>query len=196
MRIIPSLISYPGVLALYILGLGNKPSGMIPDRYYTVFVRMIPRRVWTTGIKLQKNLLKLYNNIIYYARRFLPQEDFPNPSRVFFFECTSVQITSTGISKMITEDQQSQLQNTAYPYQHGSFGHPEFEEIMQQVFDKLMVTFFRYLLCSYWVLICNLYELIYVVAVLINQPSNRQSLIWFDTYNTYNTYKSGEYNTV
>ena len=97
---------------------------------------------------------------------------------------------------MITEDQQSQLQNTAYPYQHGSFGHPEFEEIMQQVFDKLMVTFFRYLLCSYWVLICNLYELIYVVAVLINQPSNRQSLIWFDTYNTYNTYKSGEYNTV
>ena len=106
----------------------------------------------------------------------------------FFFECASlsVQITSTGM--ISTEDQQSQLQNTtAYQYQHGSFGHPEFEEVMQQVFDRLTVTSFHYLLCSHWVLICNLYELIYVVgllAVLINQPSNRQSLIWFDTCNT------------
>ena len=62
----------------------------------------------------------------------------------FFFECASlsVQITSTGM--ITTEDQQSQLQNTtAYQYQHGSFGHPEFEEVMQQVFDRLTVTFFH-----------------------------------------------------
>ena len=37
-------------------------------------------------------------------------------------------------SKMITEDQQSRLQNAAYQYEHGSFGHPEFEEVMQEVF--------------------------------------------------------------
>ena len=35
---------------------------------------------------------------------------------------------------MITEDQQSQLQNAAYQYEHDSFGCPEFEEVMQQVF--------------------------------------------------------------
>ena len=35
---------------------------------------------------------------------------------------------------MITEDQHSQLQNAAYQYQHSSFGHPEFEEVMQRVF--------------------------------------------------------------
>ena len=35
---------------------------------------------------------------------------------------------------MITRDQHSQLQNATYQYQHGSFGHPEFEEVMQHVF--------------------------------------------------------------
>jgi hypothetical protein len=39
-------------------------------------------------------------------------------------------------SNMITENQQSELENAAYQYEHGSFGHPEFEEVMQQVFGN------------------------------------------------------------
>jgi hypothetical protein len=35
---------------------------------------------------------------------------------------------------MITEDQHLQLQNVAYQFEHGSFGHPEFEDVMQRVF--------------------------------------------------------------
>ena len=36
---------------------------------------------------------------------------------------------------MITENQQSQLQNTAYQFENdSSFGHLEFEEVMQRVF--------------------------------------------------------------
>ena len=35
---------------------------------------------------------------------------------------------------MLSENQQLQLQNAAYKFEHGSFGHPEFEDVMQEVF--------------------------------------------------------------
>ena len=46
--------------------------------------------------------------------------------------------TKTGLQQsnlnMLTENHHLQLQNAAYQFEHGSFGHPEFEEVMQEVF--------------------------------------------------------------
>ena len=136
----------------------------------------------------------------------------------FFWCCVQVRLLPTGHSiNMITEDQQSQLQNAAYQYQH------QFQVVL--LFLSLLSLFcinlipnpylvrshylptsldplFHYLPC--WYATCMSQSVLHGsnihhdcnCSVLINQSSDRQSLGLFDTYNTYNTHNSGQFNTV
>ena len=108
------------------IGLGNKPSSMILDRYYTVLVGMIPRRGlnhWYHSISNPQKPLKFYNNILYYHPTMLgcschkttdnevmvsfttmrAKWQFPNWVIVFFaIFCRVQRLLPAGLKKILT----------------------------------------------------------------------------------------------
>ena len=80
---------------------------------------------------------------------------------------------------MITEDQHSQLQNAAYQYQHSSFGHPEFEEVMQRVFGDNRTGVDATKWTRYWNALTNYCEKVEENDLTAEKPMARRSFATF-----------------
>lgn len=69
------------------VGLGIKPGGMIPDRYYTILGGMIPWAVWTAGIIWYQTTQKPSEILIYHCLTPCKGSEDSSPKRGLGSNC-------------------------------------------------------------------------------------------------------------